>query len=148
MSPYLRELRGLVGRRLLLLPAVCAALYDEEGRLLLVRHSDPPGLWALPGGAVEPGERPVDALVRELREELGVAVEPVALLGVHGGPEFELTYRNGDRAAYVIAIFECRSAGPLRPDGDEALEAAYVDRERAQALELSPWLRTLLTVLW
>ncbi|CAM5427422.1 8-oxo-dGTP diphosphatase OS=Streptomyces alboniger OX=132473 GN=CP975_23055 PE=3 SV=1 [Streptomyces alboniger] len=53
---------------------VGAALYDE-GRLLAARRSAPPELaggWELPGGKVEPGERCEDALVRELREELGV----------------------------------------------------------------------------
>ncbi|MFF8591092.1 (deoxy)nucleoside triphosphate pyrophosphohydrolase [Streptomyces sp. NPDC015220] len=56
---------------------VGAALLDD-GRLLAARRSAPPelaGRWELPGGKVEPGERPEDALVRELREELGVEAE-------------------------------------------------------------------------
>ncbi|MEU3510310.1 (deoxy)nucleoside triphosphate pyrophosphohydrolase [Streptomyces longwoodensis] len=59
---------------------VGAALFDG-GRLLAARRSAPPdlaGRWELPGGKVEPGERPEDALVRELREELGVDAEPLA----------------------------------------------------------------------
>ncbi|MFE9447012.1 (deoxy)nucleoside triphosphate pyrophosphohydrolase [Streptomyces sp. NPDC006739] len=58
---------------------VGAALLDD-GRLLAARRSAPPelaGRWELPGGKVEPGERPEDALVRELREELGIDTEPV-----------------------------------------------------------------------
>jgi 8-oxo-dGTP diphosphatase len=53
---------------------VGAAVFDE-GRLLAARRSAPPelaGRWELPGGKVEPGESPEQALVRELREELGV----------------------------------------------------------------------------
>ncbi|GGS90487.1 (deoxy)nucleoside triphosphate pyrophosphohydrolase [Streptomyces chromofuscus] len=58
---------------------VGAALLDG-GRLLAARRSAPPelaGRWELPGGKVEPGETPEAALVRELREELGVEAEAV-----------------------------------------------------------------------
>ncbi|MGW7406395.1 (deoxy)nucleoside triphosphate pyrophosphohydrolase [Streptomyces sp. NPDC054833] len=58
---------------------VGAALFDGD-RLLAARRSAPPelaGRWELPGGKVEPGESPEAALVRELREELGVETEAV-----------------------------------------------------------------------
>ncbi|MFE4368922.1 (deoxy)nucleoside triphosphate pyrophosphohydrolase [Streptomyces sp. NPDC056835] len=58
---------------------VAGAVYDR-GRLLAARRSAPPelaGRWELPGGKLEPGETPEQALVRELREELGVETEPV-----------------------------------------------------------------------
>ncbi|MFI9581353.1 (deoxy)nucleoside triphosphate pyrophosphohydrolase [Streptomyces sp. NPDC052236] len=58
---------------------VAGAVYDR-GRLLAARRSAPEelaGRWELPGGKLEPGESPEQALVRELREELGVEAEPV-----------------------------------------------------------------------
>lgn len=58
---------------------VAGAVYDR-GRLLAARRSAPEelaGRWELPGGKLEPGESPEQALVRELREELGVETEPV-----------------------------------------------------------------------
>ncbi|MDE2016826.1 MAG: (deoxy)nucleoside triphosphate pyrophosphohydrolase [Hyphomicrobiales bacterium] len=66
--------------RLLLVVAV--ALVDPQGRVLLARR--PPGkqfagLWEFPGGKPEPGERPENALARELREELGIETAPADL---------------------------------------------------------------------
>jgi 8-oxo-dGTP diphosphatase len=67
-------------KRLLLV--VAAALIDSEGRVLIAQrpaHKALGGLWEFPGGKVEPGETPEQALVRELKEELDVIVEPDAL---------------------------------------------------------------------
>ncbi|MFE9763272.1 (deoxy)nucleoside triphosphate pyrophosphohydrolase [Streptomyces sp. NPDC005808] len=58
---------------------VVGAALLNSGRLLAARRSAPPelaGRWELPGGKVEPGEAPEQALVRELHEELGVTAEP------------------------------------------------------------------------
>ena len=64
---------------------VVAAVVMRDGRLLMTRR--PPGgplggLWELPGGKLEPGESPAHALVREVREELGVAARAGRMLGV------------------------------------------------------------------
>jgi 8-oxo-dGTP diphosphatase len=62
--------------------AAYAVVRDAEGRVLLTRESersDYPGYWALPGGGVEHGEHPLDAVVREVREESGLDVRPVGL---------------------------------------------------------------------
>ncbi|MEV5611963.1 (deoxy)nucleoside triphosphate pyrophosphohydrolase [Streptomyces sp. NPDC052225] len=87
---------------------VAAALYDTGGRLLAARRSAPPelaGRWELPGGKVEPGESPERALVRELREELGVEAEPV------GRVPGEWPLKPG----YVLRVWRCdlRSGDPL-----------------------------------
>ncbi|MBI1251691.1 MAG: NUDIX domain-containing protein [Alphaproteobacteria bacterium] len=65
-----------------ILLVVAAALVDAEGRVLLAQrpaHKPLGGLWEFPGGKVEPGESPEQALVRELKEELDVAIEADAL---------------------------------------------------------------------
>ena len=66
-----------------ILLVVAAALIDSRGRALLQQrapHRSMPGLWEFPGGKVEPGETPEQALVREIEEELGVGLAPEALI--------------------------------------------------------------------
>jgi 8-oxo-dGTP pyrophosphatase MutT (NUDIX family) len=119
MSDYVRALREKVGNDLLLMPSVHVVIRDGEGRIMLVRHVE--GRWQLPGGAVDPGETPAETARRECREELGVAVEPVRLLGTYGGPEHRIRYANGDDAAWVATIFEGRivAGEPVAPGDDE-----------------------------
>jgi 8-oxo-dGTP diphosphatase len=62
---------------------VCALIEDDAGRLLVAQR--PPGkhlagLWEFPGGKIEPGETPEEALVREVTEELGCSARPGAAL--------------------------------------------------------------------
>jgi mutator protein MutT len=56
------------------------AVIPRSGRWLATRRAEGiafGGWWCFPGGGIEPGERPIDALVREVREEVGLSVEPV-----------------------------------------------------------------------
>ncbi|MEZ5995708.1 MAG: (deoxy)nucleoside triphosphate pyrophosphohydrolase [Hyphomonadaceae bacterium] len=82
-------------RRLILVAA--AALLDSSGRVLVTQrpqHKQLGGLWEFPGGKVEPGEAPEQALARELKEELDLIVEPDALdpfaFASHAYPDFHL----------------------------------------------------------
>ena len=63
------------------LVAACA-LIDADGRVLIAERpagKSMAGLWEFPGGKVDPGERPEDALIRELKEELGIVVKEACL---------------------------------------------------------------------
>ena len=83
MSPYMEGLRELVGHRLVLIPAVAAVIRDDRGQVLLVQTRA--GFWSLPAGAIDPGESPREAVIREVREETGLEVRPVRLLDALGG---------------------------------------------------------------
>ena len=104
VSPYILAVREKIGHDVLLLPSVSAIAIDGEGRFLLSQASAD-AQWSIVGGAVEIGEDPADAVVREVPEELGVACTVLGILGVFGGSTLEVTYANGDQVAYVATAF-------------------------------------------
>jgi len=139
MSPYLAAVRAKLGPDLLMMPSVCGCVFDDEGRLLMAEHGDV-GLWAAPGGAVDPDERPEDAVRRELREELDIDVRVRGVIGVYGGPEFRTRYPNGHECAYMIAMYGCELvSGTPTPDGDEIRDARWVREDELAGLRLTPW---------
>lgn len=139
MSLYLQALRGKIGHELLLMPSVAGVAIDRARRILLVRYAESRDVWGLPGGSVDPHERPSDAVVREVWEETGLFVEPIRVLGVYGGPEHHVTYRNGDEVSYTSTAFECQViGGALKPDGVEIAQVAYFSELELSGIRLSP----------
>jgi 8-oxo-dGTP pyrophosphatase MutT (NUDIX family) len=149
MSEYILRLRQLVGGdELLQAPSVSIALRDEAGRVLLARHVDANG-WVLPGGTVEPAETPADAAVREMWEETALFVRLTRMIGVFGGPDFVVRYRNGHRTSYVASVFEAALIeGSMRPDGAELQELRFVSLSEAESLPLSGWVPEVLQAVF
>lgn len=117
---YVRWLRRRIGTRKVILIYVTTLIEDEHGWLLWQRHSDF-AWWGLPGGVLEIGETFRECARREAREETGLEVEPLELLGVYAGPQYEVTYPNGDEVQQCTVALHCRIAGgQLKPDGRES----------------------------
>ncbi len=147
ISAHIARLRAAVGHDLLLLlPSVSVLPVDQAGRLLLVRHAGHHDGWAVLGGAVEVGESPAEAAVRETREETRLEVRLVRLLDVLGGPDYEVRYPNGDRTAYVAAVYEAAilHGSPAACD-DELSDVAWFTPGQLADLELSRFARALLS---
>lgn len=105
----------------------CAGgLVTRGGRLLLIRRAIDPwrGCWDIPGGFCEPDEHPADAVVREVREEVGLDVLVTGLLGI-----WMDTYGSGGGGAPPDATLNCyyHATGDGSPvvDPREATEAAW-----------------------
>ena len=118
-------MRAAVGHEMILSPGVAAIIRDEVGRVLLQKRSDG-GSWSLPAGAIDPGESPAQAVVREVYEETGLHVVPEKVAGVFGGEGFRHTYPNGNRLENVSIVFLCRvTGGTLGGLDEETLELRY-----------------------
>lgn len=135
ISDYMQGLRTLIGTRLVLSPGVAAVIRDEAGRVLCQLRADN-GRWSLPAGAVDPGESPAQALLREVYEETGLQVVPERVVGVFGGPpRLSTTYANGDRCEYTVIIFACRVVGGrLEARDGESAELRYFPVEQLPPL--------------
>jgi ADP-ribose pyrophosphatase YjhB (NUDIX family) len=108
-------------------PGVAAVIPNGEGRILLQRRSDN-GLWGLPGGSVEIGESVRNAILREVREETGLGVEVVRLIGVYSDPRIQIVrYPDGNVVHYISTLFACRILAGELQTGDETLELRFFD---------------------
>jgi 8-oxo-dGTP diphosphatase len=119
-----------------LLLVAAAALIDANGRVLITQrpaHKQLAGLWEFPGGKVEQGEAPEQALVRELKEELNLhvdadALEPFAFAS-HAYDEFHLLM-----PLYVVA----RWAGEPKLDPNAAQALAWAAPNQLRAYPMPP----------
>jgi len=116
------------------------AVVVEEGRVLLVRRGSEPlkGKWSLPGGLLELGESLTGGVVRELREETGLIVEPVELIEL-----LDRIQRQGERVRYhyVLADYLCRVTGGSLQAASDADAVRWVERAEwnsHSALQLDP----------
>jgi 8-oxo-dGTP diphosphatase len=130
-----------------LILVVACALIDADGRVLIAQRPEGKGmagLWEFPGGKIETGERPEDCLIRELKEELGIAVKEACLapfaFASHGYTDFHL----------LMPLYLCRRwEGTPQPLEHSALKWVR-PRDLAQYpmppadLPLIPMLRDLL----
>ena len=104
-------------------PTASAVCVDDDGRVLLARRAVDPdkGLWDLPGGFLEEGEHPLDALRRELAEETGLDVEPGEFLGA-----WMDRYGSGDGAVATLNLYwTARVLGGTEAPADDVAELRW-----------------------
>jgi 8-oxo-dGTP diphosphatase len=130
----------LVGVSGSVIPCVGAVVTDGQGRLLMIKRGHEPGagLWSIPGGRIEPGETDAEALVREMLEETGLAVEVGPLIGSVRRPGL-------DGAVIDIRDYAATVAGGTLRPGDDAADARWVEAADLDSLEITEGLIEALT---
>jgi 8-oxo-dGTP diphosphatase len=113
-------------------PALTAdcIVFDSQDRVLLIRRGRPPfeGDYALPGGFVEVGETVEDACRRELKEETGIEVRELKLVGVYSDPK-------RDPRGHTCSVAYLAQVATAEPTaGDDAAAAEWVEDWRREKL--------------
>ncbi|GGO70953.1 NUDIX hydrolase [Nonomuraea cavernae] len=103
--------------------SVAGVIIDDQGRALLTQRRDNDH-WEAPGGVLELNEDITTGLLREVEEETGLQVEPVALTGV---------YKNMTRGI-VALVFRCKVVGGHITETDEARAFRWVTADEVRAL--------------
>jgi 8-oxo-dGTP diphosphatase len=110
------------------------AVVIDGDHVLLIRRGQQPmkGQWSLPGGALEVGETLLDGVRREVREETGLEVEPVALIEV-----LDRIVRDEDgrvRFHYVLVDYLCRVTGGELCCATDAVDARWASRDELDSV--------------
>ena len=118
-----------------LVPAASAVVTDEAGRILLQRRVDN-GMWALPGGAMNLGESLPECVVRETREETGLDVEVVGIVGTYSNPRHVFAYDDGEVRQEFSICFLARPVGGQLTVSEESTEVRWFEPSAVDALPM------------
>ncbi|MBV8993914.1 MAG: NUDIX domain-containing protein [Pseudonocardiales bacterium] len=120
--------------------AVTAFVLDESDRVLMIRRTDS-GLYAIPGGAQEIGETISYTVVREVKEETGIDVEPTGVIGIYTDPQHVIAFTDGEVRQEFSVCFRARPTGGALRTSNESSEAIWVDRSQLDNLDIHPSIR-------
>jgi ADP-ribose pyrophosphatase YjhB (NUDIX family) len=121
-------------------PAASAVITDEQGHVLLGKRTDNT-LWTIPGGTMKPGETIAETTIREVKEETGIDVEVVSLIGIYSNPNHVVEYSDGEVRQQFSVCFACRRVGGELATSDETSEVGYFSPNELEEMEIHPSIR-------
>ncbi|MBE5787978.1 MAG: NUDIX domain-containing protein [Clostridiales bacterium] len=129
---YIKWIRGKAGHEKIILVFAGGCIFNERGEVLLQRRGDS-GKWGFPGGAIELGETPEMAAIREVKEETGLDVNVGRLIGIY--TDCDMVYPNGDQAQSICIAYELEvTGGSLCCDCRETMDLKYFSLDKMPAL--------------
>lgn len=123
-----------------IVPAAVALVQDEHGCVLLIQRSDN-GLWALPGGTQDVGERIAQTAERETLEETGYRIKVVGLVGIYSDPSHVIAYGDGEVRQQFAITFRAEVIGGEDTASPETPDVRWVSPEDLDAYSMHPSIR-------
>ena len=132
MQNYIQSIRSKVGHEKIILAFAGGCIFNNKGEVLLQRRGDT-DKWGFPGGAIELGETPQMAAIREAKVETGLDVKVGRIIGVY--TDLDITYSSGDQAQSIVIAYELiEVGGELFCDQKETTELRYFSKENKPQL--------------
>ncbi|MBO0883474.1 MAG: NUDIX domain-containing protein [Mycobacterium sp.] len=120
--------------------AVTAFVLDDADRVLMIRRTDS-GLYAIPGGQQEIGETISQTVMREVKEETGIDVEPTQVTGIYTDPDHVIAFSDGEVRQEFSICFTARMVGGQPRISDESSEVLWVAPDELDSLNIHPSIR-------
>ena len=127
-----------------LVPAASVVVVDDDGRILLHRRTDN-DKWALPGGVMEIGESIAGCALREVREETGLEVELLGIVGLYTDPGHVFAYDDGEVRQEFSICFRARPTGGSLARSEESHEVRFFKPADIDDLPMVPSIRLRIT---
>lgn len=113
-----------------------AAIFEDSGQRVLLMQRNDNGQWCLPSGGMDPGESVSETIIREVREETGLEVGVLGLVGVYSSPHVLVQYADGNRFQIVSLCFAAEVLGGELRTTNEAVSVGYFTRQQTAAMDM------------
>lgn len=117
-------------------PAVSVATLNSKNELLLLKRRDS-GNWTIPGGTMEFGESLKSCAIREVKEETGLDIEIVDIIGTYTNPKNIVAYDDGEVRQEFTILFFGKTNNTIISMDDESLEFQWVEFKQADKIKLA-----------